>query len=253
MIIRHLAAAAAVSLSFASQAAHAAPVDLSGWIAEGQGNWILQPGNDAVFQSVNGLPTVFHNDTNSQGLQLSGTIQVQTDFDDDQIGFVLGYQAGDLFNASPDFILIDWRQADQFIPQDGCTVQEGLSVMRITGDIGDFSGLACRDGSNGVTELARGATLGEVGWEDFVEYTFDLIFTQDTIQVLVDGVLEINLTGNFADGAFGFYNASQQEVLYAGIVEDDAVVIEVPAPAGLGLVLFGSAMALAARRGRIRA
>lgn len=232
-----------VSVAVSILGAEAAPVDLSSWVAEGSGNWELQPGNDSVLQTLNAQPTVFHNNQNSQGKQLGGKIQVQTAFDDDVIGFVLGYNAGDLTNPSPDYILIDWRQVETPITIGGCDVLPGLSVMRITGDIGDFSGLACRDGSEGVTELARGATLGDVGWEDFREYTFELVFTETLLQVLVDGKVEISLAGTFADGGFGFYNASQGGVLYSGVIEDEAAIRAVPVPAAAplmaGALLFG--------------
>lgn len=42
-----------------SSMSQAALVDLSSWTAEGAGNWSLQSGNDTVFQSINGGPTVF--------------------------------------------------------------------------------------------------------------------------------------------------------------------------------------------------
>ncbi len=82
---------AGLLLCLASIHVQAAPVDLSAWSAEGQGNWQLQGGNDSVLQTSNGLPTVFHNNANSQWQQLSGHITVQTASDDDFIGFVLGY------------------------------------------------------------------------------------------------------------------------------------------------------------------
>ena len=73
------------------------PVDLSGWTDDGGGNWVLQAGNDSVLQTINGQPTVFYEaGSTAQGTALSGEITVQTTGDDDFIGFVLGYQAGNL-------------------------------------------------------------------------------------------------------------------------------------------------------------
>lgn len=227
----------------------AEPIDLSvGWVAEGiEGNWVVQPDNNSVLQTLNGMPTVFHNDTNSQGMQLSGTIQVLAPTilnpdgtlfnDDDYIGFVLGYNSGDLSNSNPDYLVIDWKQGTQTFG--GCSGPSlmGLSAIRVTGPIDDFGQSACRDGTGGVTELGRGATLGDTGWVDLETYTFDLIFTPDTVQVLVNGILELDLTGTFSDGAFGFYNSSQEQVLYAGIAEDVAVLV--PEPGTLALLCIG--------------
>ena len=75
-------------------------------------------------------------------------------------------------------------------------------------------------------------------------YDFDLVFTESVVQVLVNGILEFDLTGSFSDGAFGFYNSSQAGVLYAGIEEDDAVIVPEPGTlALLGMGLFGIGMA----------
>ena len=86
-----------------SGAAHAAPVNLTGWIEngfqgnDGAGTWNVQSGNDSVLQTINGEPTVFFDPgTNSQGTALAGTIEVETTGDDDFIGFVLGYQDGEM-------------------------------------------------------------------------------------------------------------------------------------------------------------
>lgn len=227
----------------------AAPVDLTGWQANvfqdvgGQATWTVQPGNDSVFQSVNGLPTVFFNDgANSQGLALSGTIQVTTTGDDDFIGFVLGYSDGELNSANANFILIDWKQNDQDVAVDG------LAISHVSGNTATASDNDFWQHVGVVTELERATNLGSTGWVDNVEYTFDLVFLENIIQVRVNGVLEISLTAAeaglaaFDNGSFGFYNYSQTNVLYAGIEEDDAPPIDdVPAPAALGLLGLGLA------------
>lgn len=60
------------------------------------------------------------------------------------------------------------------------------------------------------------------------------------MEVFVNDVKELSITGSFNDGAFGFYNYSQAQVLYAGID-----VSPIPEPetyamllAGLGLIGF---------------
>jgi len=211
--------------------AHAAPipVDLSGWIENGfkgnngAGTWTTQgAGNDSVLQSINGEPTVFfQSGRNAQGTNLKGTIQVNTSSDDDFIGFFLGYQADELNSTSADFWMIDWKQNTQ--PFGGTTATVGLALSHVNGDIanGPDASPPFWAHSNYVTEVQRATNLGSTGWVDFQEYAFDLIFTSTRIQVKVDGVVELDYTGSFTDGAFGFYNYSQPTVLYAGITEEN--------------------------------
>jgi hypothetical protein len=242
--------AAAALLVLTATASQAAPVDLSGWSVEGPGNWILAPDNNSVRQTLNGLPTVFSGPGNAQGNQLSGTIRVNSTGDDDYIGFVLGYKPGDLSAAATDFLLIDWKQANQ--PFFGCNADVGLSISRVTAGLGDNAGAWCHD-ALGVTELARGSTLGSTGWADLTTYTFDLVFTSSNVQVFVNGAKEIDIDGSFSDGAFGFYNYSQADVTYGAITQ---VVVPppppppptgVPLPGTLALAGFGLA-ALGVRR-----
>ena len=106
--------AVTMAIGLAGSAAFAGAVDLTTWTgAEGPGNWTIGGDNKSVFQSLNNDPTVFFNGVNSQGKALKGEITVETAGDDDFIGFVLGYDAGDLTSASADYILIDWKKRDQ--------------------------------------------------------------------------------------------------------------------------------------------
>ncbi|HDY84955.1 MAG TPA: PEP-CTERM sorting domain-containing protein [Methylophaga sp.] len=217
-----------LSLSLLSSTVFAGPVDLSPWSVNGTGTWNLQSANNAVKQTVNGNPTVFHNNQNSQGNALSGQITVQTTADDDFIGFVLGYNDGDLNNSSANYLLIDWKQIDQsfygFAPK-------GLAISQVTGALSDDSGAWSHNPSNNVTELQRAATLGSTGWLDNTTYDFDLIFTASLVEVFVNGNKELSITGTFNNGSFGFYNYSQADVLYAGIQEDIVPPSAVPIPA----------------------
>lgn len=226
--------------------AQASTVDLSTWAgAEGAGSWIIASDNNSVYQTTNGSPTVFHSGVASQGLQLSGTIEVQTTSDDDYIGFVLGYNSGDLTNSNADYLLIDWKQGDQTFF--GCPASAGLSVSHVSGVLGNDTGAWCHDPTKNVTELDRATNLGSTGWADNTEYTFDLVFTSSLVEVKVNGVTEISITGTFADGAFGFYNYSQSNVQYAGLTEDVAPS-PVPLPASMPMLLAGVAAVGFARR-----
>jgi len=146
------------------------------------------------------------------------------------VGFVLGYNEGDITNASANYILIDWKQGDQSPGVDG------LAISRVTGaldpNLGTHTNNDAWDHLGVVTELARATTLGSTGWLDNTTYDFDLIFTATQIQVTVNNIIELSIAGTFGNGSFGFYNFSQANVLYAGIEErDDPVFGAVPIPA----------------------
>jgi hypothetical protein len=219
-------------------------VDLSSWMENGNPNnnagiWNLEAGNNGVKQNRNGTPTVFHNNQDSQGNALAGTIEVQTGGDNDFVGFVLGYQDGEINSATADFWLIDWKKA----PQSDQTA--GLALSHVSGDL-----TSTDTGVNGswwdhfapVNEVQRATSLGTTGWTSNTEYAFDLIFTEDLIEVSVDGVRELSFSKadnggvQFTDGAFGFYNFSQADVRYAGITEK-VVPSTIPVPAAFPLLL----------------
>lgn len=231
-----------VSLCVMSSFVSATPVDLSSWVAETGGRWVLQSGNNAVLQTINGEPTVFHNNQDSQGQSLSGTIEVQPGWDDDFIGFVLGYHSGDLQSTTTDYMLIDWKRGNQG------SSRRGLSISRVTGALDDTndSGAWVHDSTDGVEELQRATTLGDMGWAFGTSYAFDLIFTASLIEVYVDGNRELSVSGTFNNGSFGFYNYSQNNVLYAGIQQD--VVTTVPLPATAWLMTLGLAGFVGLRR-----
>ncbi|WP_238547845.1 hypothetical protein [Meridianimarinicoccus roseus] len=242
---------AATALCLAGGMASAAGVDLSGWVENGNpnnnaGTWTVQGVNsDSVLQSRNGTPTVFFDDgptgtgTNAQGTQLSGTISVGSSTDDDFIGFVLGYQPNEINSATADFWLIDWKRGQQ----SGQTA--GLALSHVSGNL-----TSTDTGVNGpwwqhdapVTEVQRAVNLGTTGYAQNRLYAFDLEFTQNLIEVKVDGIVELSYTaamngGTFSNGAFGFYNFSQERVTYAGITQQQAPSI--PVPAALPLILSG--------------
>ena len=239
----------ALAVIGAGGTAMAAPTNLSTWTAQGPGNWVRAADNNSVTQTLNDNPTVFYSDFTAQGSRLSGTVKVNTSSDDDFFGFVLGYRPGDLTAATTDFLLVDWKQINQ--SSFGGTAQRGLALSRVTSGLENSSGAWWHDPSDGVTELARGSTLGAVGWVDFQTYTFDIEFTASNVKVFVDDVLQFDVNGSFSDGRFGFYNYSQAQVIYAGI--SDEVLPPppppgVPEPASWALMIAGFGLAGAAAR-----
>ena len=197
-----------------------AAVDLSMWTVDtfpgGTSSWNIASDNNSVLQTINGFPSVFCSDFKAFGNELAGIIAVETSSDDDFIGFVLGYETGDFDNLDADYLLVDWKQNNQ-----GGS-RRGFAVSQITGTLGGsefWEHLDDTISTGSIEELARGATLGDTGWVNFVEYSFRFTYTPSNLQVFVDGSLQIDISGSFPDGKFCFYNYSQERVRYSGITQ----------------------------------
>lgn len=253
--MRAFSAAAAVCLCASS--VFAAPVDLTGWTVEDRAgrsvpNWDVAADKNSVQQRANSRPSVFFNGNESaQGRRLTGSFRITRTSDDDFAGFVLGFDAGELSGtANPvDFWLIDWKQRDQYWASGGGTAKAGLALSHVTSAPASEGAFWVHN--NGVAEVQRASTLGSTGWVKDQTYLFDIVFAPTLIEVKVDGVTELSYSSaahgsRFSDGAFGFYNYSQDNVIYAGVTETTA---NVPVPASLPL-LAGAFGALALRRKR---
>lgn len=226
-------------------------VDLSQWFAEsytlynpgnapsvGNARWTVADDKLSVFQSRNGPPSLFCSDFSALGTAVQGRIRVETNRDDDFIGFALGFNPGDTTNPNADYLLIDWKMATD-PPNPTLFGLIGAAVSRVTGipstlefwkhtdedcfespicspNMDCFESPLCSPLGEGLEELERAATLGEVGWERFTDYNFRFEYTATELRVFVDGNLEATVSGGFGDGRMCFYNASQERVRYSG-------------------------------------
>lgn len=244
------------------------PVDLSSWSANtldfsgGQpaGNWVISAGNTQVEQTVNADPSFFLNNLNQTQYTMQGSWKVNTNFDDDFMGFVFGYQ------NSSNFYLFDWKQGSQ--NYSGANATQGMSVKKYQGATGN--GLADlslgefwenENDMGDMTVLAKNQGPG-TGWEDSVEYDFFLDFnnTADTFNIIVEEagteLWNVSLSDStFSSGQFGFYNYSQSNVIYAGFEQEGGVIVPdpsvVPEPSMIGLLAAGFLGLFFARRRRL--
>lgn len=255
------------ALALFSGIASAAPIDLNAWTAEsypavsgfGAGVWTVAGDSGSVTQSVNGQPTFFYSDFTAFGTKTTGTIRVSsTGGDDDYIGFALGFNPGDSLNGSASYLLIDWKRGTQNYnfgspsASPGGNALAGLAVSRVTGipDADEFWQHANLDGTaagSGLTELARGDNLGNVGWAFNTDYEFSFDFGPNNLQVFVNGTKEMDISGVFTNGRMAFYNFSQAAVTYSafeleeGSFPPDDDIVPIPEPGVLALLGLGLA------------
>ncbi|MDQ3802896.1 MAG: putative Ig domain-containing protein [Acidobacteriota bacterium] len=229
------------------------PVNLAPWTVQQFGGggavWQKSAANDSVTQLHNSDPTMLLSDFDLSNGQMEGTWRVDTQSDDDHMGFVFGYQ------NSGQFYLFDWKQSDQ---PDGLGFAERGMSLKV------FNAATPPDGADFWPTAGNGARVrtlyhNTVPWQDFTDYGFTLQFRPGQIKITVrqgETVLA-DFTVNdatYADGRFGFYNYSQEQVRYSGFrrlslaqgvytydveaadPDDDALVYSLDAaPAGMSI------------------
>jgi len=251
--------------------AQANPIDLNSWNQEGNpsnGNWAVSSDGNSVSQSINGNPTFFVSPDDLINNTFNGSFGVQTSADDDYIGFVFGYQSPLSANSDSvndyNFLLFDWKQQTQ--PFGVETAQEGFSLNLVNGNISNFlPGFWGHNDSPEFNVLATdyGATRG---WADNTVYDFTLLYQDNRIKIDIEGGTgdfangqtifditpgDVGLT-SFQAGKFGFYNYSQQNVLYQGFTSEvtppDTDPVAVPEPASIIGLLGVGLIGLTSRR-----
>jgi hypothetical protein len=216
------------------------PIDLRLWAAESYpsvrgfppGQWSVETNGSSTFQGWNGQPTLFASNFETGRLIIIGQMRVEPDWDDDFIGFMLGYLPGDNQNPTADYLLVDWKRGTQYAdfnwPSEtpGSWAMAGLAVSRVQGvptadefwGHVDFAHPSSPQGQ-GVKELARASSLGSTGWEYLRDYQFQFEFGESGLRIFVDNKLQVELSGDFSGMAsrrFAFYNFSQANVRYSG-------------------------------------
>jgi hypothetical protein len=176
-----------------------------------------------VTQLVNGGPTFFAAPDDIAGSRFTATFTTPS-FDDDFLGIALGFSTAP-DDPATDYVLIDWRQDDQLIdwldgtgPVIGLA---GLAVSRVTGvpTLNELWGHvdSPANPAGGVTELARGATLGATGWADASSYVFVVEYTTTSLEVWVNGSHEFSLAGAFPAGPVALYDFSQEDLSISAV------------------------------------
>ena len=175
--------------------------------------WVFSDSNTAAIQTVNADASILLSPFILSNDQIQGSWQVNTNEDDDFIGFVFGYQ------DDRHFYLFDWKEYLQTNTTWGFSL-EGMSVKLIHAD-------------TPLTQLDLGPTISldtnrvqllyhnSISWEHDTNYEFTLEFRPGrfTINVTQGGIALDTIVINdatYTSGQFGFYNFSQSQVRYAG-------------------------------------
>jgi hypothetical protein len=234
-----LGVAAAVSLG---STAHAVPLDFTTFQTAAYphgdsdaitttdffpvGVWAVTP--TTATHNSNSDSSVLHTPTNVVNKRITGTLTPGTD--DDVVGFVVGFEPGEqLIGATGEYFLIDWKGASQgfditdfaspgFTPFHNLTgtgnMPVGLALSRVTGsangdELWQHADLSASP-TGGVTQLARGATLGSTAYDRTGgSHLFEFSITDHELFVKVDGVEQFSFGGNYAPGRFGLYTFAQ--------------------------------------------
>ena len=184
---------------------------------------------------------VLFSGTNDRNFMLDGSVRVDTSWDDEFFVFVVGYNNNDHVSSSADYILIDWKQANQDFDFGSGTVTgyEGLALSTVSGaTAGENQGdTYAWEHSGPITEQLRANTLGSTGWNDNHTYDFRLVYMPDRVQLFIDGTLELDYSGAFSDGSIGLYHFSQREVVFS-----DLSLSVIPAPSAILLGSLGAGL-----------
>ncbi len=184
------------------------PFDYSTWHAAdmpfgdlGSSSWTVT--GSQVKQTHNSQPTFFIGDVPSVGARLRGSM-IPTD--DDVIGFVLGYNPGELTDPHGDYLVLAWRATGPWA---------GLRLVRIHGQRPKI-GYLVEDDSLEV--LAHAQNLGETPFVVGQAYDVQIEALPERLKIRVDGVLEFDLRGSdlvsLETGVFGFHAHAQQDAVF---------------------------------------
>ena len=185
------------------------PVLLNNWTTQG-GNWVVNPNNISVLQTVNGPDVYFLSPDNYINVQLTGNLRT-TDGDNDVMGFVFGVE-GTIGTAPYHCYRFQWDEGG---------FGNGMYIYELS--------------QNGSTLIYSNPGNH---WTRGFTHTFSIIYKSTYFEVYVDGTFQTKIEGCFSPGKFGFYNRSQAQVLYSNFtsrvladftIVDDSVCVGEPA------------------------
>ena len=172
--------------------------------SEGQTTFALSD-NDQVATAVNNAdPGVYNTTLPVTTVPLVMSVQVlNTDADDDWVGFTIGFKEGDFNNPNADYLMFDWKKLNQLAGSQGTKLNR-VSGLYNAQDFWDHVGT--------VDVLQTGQNFGNTGWSDNQLYTLRIDYSDPTrILIYINDQLEIDYSdpNGLPQGNFGFYAHSQ--------------------------------------------
>lgn len=186
------------------------PVNLGEWATEDtNGNWQVQASSSTVKQLTNGYATSYLSEKVFELNSFRGNIKVDTSDDDDFIGFVFGMpgKGADLTSSENSFFLVSWKQGSQ------SGAVPGIVLSQV---FGDMNSINYAHQISTAKHKVLATNLGS-GWRDNTEHEFQLDIRPNRFTLTVDGTERISKSGTFHKGRVGFYNNSQDKVIYSQV------------------------------------
>jgi len=197
-------------------------IDFSTWQQQGdltQGSWTISNNNRTITQNENLKTTFYVSQTNFMNTSITGTIQVNDSDDDDYVGFVFGYRDPLSITNDHEYWLFAWKKGTQqdYVNGQFVIINGGFSLVRVKGsftaaEINTAIWTHKQDSRFTIIEKKWG---NEYGWESFKQHIFKLNLTPSNVQIYIDGNIVFDVDNCFQSGRFGFFNYSQQSVVYS--------------------------------------
>ncbi|MHC5063442.1 MAG: hypothetical protein ACYTG5_05655 [Planctomycetota bacterium] len=211
--------------------------DLRNWTQESYaatnslpgGSWVDGGAGSSVTQGNTSNPTFFVSEALGQSYRFEYVARAAAS-SNGYFGIAIGFEPGDSSNPNAEYWLIDWKSDDESVDwgapscTSGSMASVGLAVSRVFGipTADEFWGhmnesAACSDLDHGLEELARGAFNGNRGWQPMTDYNFRIDVGADSLRCWVDGNLEFEINGPFANSRIAFYNFDQEQTEFTAL------------------------------------